>query len=324
MSLGKQLEVASLASIAYQLGATEPLDWAFDTDSLAYFIFLKGLFDEDKALVKQTLEKNPELQQGVREYKLKRLLDNIELNYALISRDDPVCPQQQLDFGCCDIKEKPRFVSEHSNPEKLFAYVAEQLKTITHSQYSSGYIFLLGAFDIYQWIKVFDVNWLVFLRDLSERLGCFQFCFVLEQSDKYFTIVERAHTHEVYEGSLGGVLQSVNFSTTIDYIKNWIAGKSSFSFYLPDGPESRPGDTAYDVKSIEEIEGKLNLTLQDSEDTIELIFEGKTQYRDDYSGTLTLLGFHRLIYKSKGAVKKAYTDGTFCLSGYPFRPSEQS
>lgn len=98
----------------------------------------------------------------------------------------------------------------------------------------------------------------------------------------------------------------------IQYIKNWVVNKESFSFFLPDGPQGRPFDNQYRIYSI--IENQSGMTMKMS-GGIEFEFEGNIKYSDEICN-LILNDFSKLKYKVNGVVEKEYLGGEFCLSGF--------
>lgn len=99
---------------------------------------------------------------------------------------------------------------------------------------------------------------------------------------------------------------------TIDFIKKWVADKSTFSYFLPDGPEGRPFDNQYYFDSVNENSDGFVIRLNPN---VELAFVGDVQFRDDVCN-LILFGFDRLIYKNDDSPNREYFEGEFCLSGF--------
>ncbi|NRQ43770.1 hypothetical protein HRH59_14545 [Rheinheimera sp. YQF-2] len=99
---------------------------------------------------------------------------------------------------------------------------------------------------------------------------------------------------------------------TIQYIKDWISNKESFSFFLPDGPQGRPFDKQYLIDGV--IENQNGVTIKMS-GGIEFEFEGEVQYRDEFCN-LIVNGFSVLRYKVNGVVNSEYLEGEFCLNGF--------
>lgn len=99
---------------------------------------------------------------------------------------------------------------------------------------------------------------------------------------------------------------------TIQYVRDWVSTKESFSFFLPDGPHGRPFDNQYQMDGIVDGQGVLLIRLAGG---IEFLFEGRLQYRDE-ACNLILTGFTKLKYKVNGVVECEFTEGEFCLTGF--------
>lgn len=99
---------------------------------------------------------------------------------------------------------------------------------------------------------------------------------------------------------------------TIQYIKNWVFSKNSFSFFLPDGAIGRPFDNQYYIDSIIKSQDGLVVKLSGG---VEFEFKGEINFRDEVCN-LIFTDFSKLIYKIDGSIEKEYLEGEFCLNGF--------
>ncbi len=100
--------------------------------------------------------------------------------------------------------------------------------------------------------------------------------------------------------------------STVQYVKNWVSNKESFSFFLPDGVHGRPFDNQYRIDSVIEDQNGMRIRMSGG---IEFEFKGKLQYRDE-ACNLSLTDFSKLKYKVNGLVEKEYSEGEFFLTGF--------
>ncbi|WP_435928485.1 hypothetical protein [Dryocola sp. BD613] len=97
-----------------------------------------------------------------------------------------------------------------------------------------------------------------------------------------------------------------------EIVKRWVDKRSSFYFFLPDGPYGRPFDNQYTVEKIVEAVGGFKIFLSDG---LTLVFTGGTEVLDE-GCNLTIKGFELFIFEINGAGIKKYDRGEVVLSGF--------
>jgi len=100
--------------------------------------------------------------------------------------------------------------------------------------------------------------------------------------------------------------------TIIKGIDTWLKDKSSFFFFLPDGPYGRPFDNQYDIKSIDLSHWGVNIIFSDS---ITLKFIGEPQFLDECD-KIRILAFKELIFFVEGKIIKNFTSGDVIINGF--------
>jgi hypothetical protein len=97
-----------------------------------------------------------------------------------------------------------------------------------------------------------------------------------------------------------------------EIVEQWVSKRSSFYFFLPDGPYGRPFDNQYLVQRIEETSNGFKIFLSDN---LMLSFSGDTQILDE-GCNLLIKGFNHCIFEESQNNIKKYDHGEVVLSGF--------
>jgi hypothetical protein len=97
-----------------------------------------------------------------------------------------------------------------------------------------------------------------------------------------------------------------------EIVEHWVSKRSSFYFFLPDGPYGRPFDNQYLVERIEETADGFKIFLSDN---LMLHFIGDTKIEDE-GCNLLIKNFNRCIFKNNGYETNKYDHGEVVLSGF--------
>lgn len=91
----------------------------------------------------------------------------------------------------------------------------------------------------------------------------------------------------------------------------WVGKRSSFYFFLPDGPYGRPFDNQYSIKKIEETSDGFSIFLSDG---LVLHFIGETDVVDE-GCNLLIKNFEQCIFEGNNKLKH-YDYGEVVLNGF--------
>jgi len=97
-----------------------------------------------------------------------------------------------------------------------------------------------------------------------------------------------------------------------EIVEQWVSKKSSFYFFLPDGPYGRPFDNQYSVQRIEETLDGFKIFLSDN---LTLHFIGNTKIEDE-GCNLLIKNFNQCIFENNGYKIDEYDHGEVVLSGF--------
>ncbi|UNK28661.1 hypothetical protein MNO11_02550 [Serratia plymuthica] len=97
-----------------------------------------------------------------------------------------------------------------------------------------------------------------------------------------------------------------------EIVEQWVSKRSSFYFFLPDGPYGRPFDNQYLVERIEETSDGFKIFLSDN---LMLHFIGDTEIEDE-GCNLLINNFNCCVFSVSGHDIKKYDRGEVVLSGF--------
>lgn len=97
-----------------------------------------------------------------------------------------------------------------------------------------------------------------------------------------------------------------------EIVKQWVSKRSSFYFFLPDGPYGRPFDNQYLIERIEETSDGFKIFLSDN---LMLHFIGNTMIEDE-GCNLLIKNFNQCIFENNEYQTKKYDQGEVVLSGF--------
>lgn len=97
-----------------------------------------------------------------------------------------------------------------------------------------------------------------------------------------------------------------------ELVKQWVSKRSSFYFFLPDGPYGRPFDNQYLIERIEDTSDGFKIFLSDN---LMLHFIGKTTIEDE-GCNLLIKNFDQCIFRYNDEKTKGYDQGEVVLSGF--------
>ena len=97
-----------------------------------------------------------------------------------------------------------------------------------------------------------------------------------------------------------------------ELIEQWVKEKSSFSFFLPDGPYGRPFDNQYVINMIIEWNDGFEIVFSDA---IILRFIGEPNVMSE-GCNLTISNFTRCNFEIKNSIIKSYDSGEVTLNGF--------
>ncbi|MFA9595348.1 hypothetical protein [Citrobacter telavivensis] len=99
---------------------------------------------------------------------------------------------------------------------------------------------------------------------------------------------------------------------TSEIVEYWVSKRSSFYFFLPDGPYGRPFDNQYVIEKIEKKTDGFRIFLSDN---LMLNFIGDAEV-DDEGCNLKIKNFNHCIFVRNGKILKKYDHGEVVLSGF--------
>lgn len=97
-----------------------------------------------------------------------------------------------------------------------------------------------------------------------------------------------------------------------EIVKKWVSKRSSFYFFLPDGPYGRPFDNQYLIERIEETSDGFKVFFSDG---LTLQFIGNTTIEDE-GCNLLIKNFNQCVFENNGCQIKKYDQGEVVLSGF--------
>lgn len=97
-----------------------------------------------------------------------------------------------------------------------------------------------------------------------------------------------------------------------EIVKQWVSKRSSFYFFLPDGPYGRPFDNQYLIEKIEETSDGFKIFFSDN---LILQFIGNATIEDE-GCNLLINNFNQCIFESNEYQTKKYDQGEVVLSGF--------
>lgn len=97
-----------------------------------------------------------------------------------------------------------------------------------------------------------------------------------------------------------------------EIVEQWVSKRSSFYFFLPDGPYGRPFDNQYFIERIEGTSDGFKIFLSDN---LMLHFIGNTKIEDE-GCNLLIKHFNRCVFNASGLDIKKYDHGEVVLSGF--------
>ncbi|CNI75242.1 Uncharacterised protein [Yersinia massiliensis] len=97
-----------------------------------------------------------------------------------------------------------------------------------------------------------------------------------------------------------------------EIVEQWVSKRSSFYFFLPDGPYGRPFDNQYIVEKIEETSDGFKIFLSDN---LTLSFIGYPEVKAE-GCNLLISKFSCCIFDVGGNGIKKYDHGEVVLSGF--------
>lgn len=97
-----------------------------------------------------------------------------------------------------------------------------------------------------------------------------------------------------------------------EIVEKWVSKRSSFYFFLPDGPYGRPFDNQYFIENIEYTLDGFKIIFSDN---LMLHFIGNTDIEDE-GCNLLIKSFERCIFEKSGTIIKKYDQGEVVLSGF--------
>ncbi|ALR74829.1 hypothetical protein [[Enterobacter] lignolyticus] len=95
-------------------------------------------------------------------------------------------------------------------------------------------------------------------------------------------------------------------------VTKWVSKRSSFYFFLPDGPYGRPFDNQYSIQRIEKTSNGFDIFLSDE---LILVFIGNAEVVDE-GCNIIISGFERCKFLEKNIVKVEYDYGEVVLNGF--------
>ncbi|WP_413741333.1 hypothetical protein ACL2XO_19590 [Sodalis sp. RH15] len=95
-------------------------------------------------------------------------------------------------------------------------------------------------------------------------------------------------------------------------IEKWKNNKTSFFFFLPDGPYGRPFDNQYVIESIGLSRDGLEIIFSDD---IVLRFSGEPQLLTE-DDKIRIIDFKELLFIVKGKILKQYAHGDVTINGF--------
>ncbi len=97
-----------------------------------------------------------------------------------------------------------------------------------------------------------------------------------------------------------------------EIVKQWVSKRSSFYFFLPDGPYGRPFDNQYLIERIEETPDGFKIFLSDN---LKLHFIGNTTIEDE-GCNLLIKNFNQCIFENNAYQTKKYDQGEVVINGF--------
>lgn len=99
---------------------------------------------------------------------------------------------------------------------------------------------------------------------------------------------------------------------TNEIVEQWVKKRSSFYFFLPDGPYGRPFDNQYLIEKIERTSDGFKIIFSDN---LMLHFIGDTVAKDE-GCNLLIKNFNECIFEENGHDVKKYNHGEVTLNGF--------
>jgi len=99
---------------------------------------------------------------------------------------------------------------------------------------------------------------------------------------------------------------------SIEEIRKWVSERTSFYFFLPDGPYGRPFDNQYEIQSIDLTHKGIGIKFNNG---LALYFTGKPEVIDE--GCNLLINRYKICYfEEHNRLLKSYDYGEVVLNGF--------
>lgn len=98
----------------------------------------------------------------------------------------------------------------------------------------------------------------------------------------------------------------------VEKIEKWVSERTSFYFFLPDGPYGRPFDNQYMVESVTLTDKGIEIKFTDD---LALYFTGEPEVVDE-GCNLLINRYNQCLFKEKDQLLKYFDYGEVVLNGF--------